>query len=101
MKKRLYIATNYEKDDLVLTQEQSDLIVGTLLADGNFSTFSLTAKTWRYRAIQKKGHKEYLFHKYSILKDLCGSPPSFSTVFDQRTQKNYHRYIFNTLTFSK
>mgnify|MGYP001807019210 FL=1 len=45
--------------------------------------------------------QEYLFHKYSILENLCGSPPSFSTVFDKRTQKNYSRYLFNTLTFSK
>lgn len=101
MNKRVYIATNYQKNDLVLNQEQFDLIVGTLLADGNLSTFSPTAKTWRYRALQKKGHKPYLFHKYEVLKDLCGSPPSFSTVFDERTQKNYHRYLFNTLTFSK
>lgn len=100
MEKRIYIATNYQKDDLDLKQEQSDLIVGTLLADGNLSTFSKTVKTWRYRAIQKKVHKDYLFHKYTILQNLCGSPPSFSTVFDKRTQKKLpslylqHTYFF-------
>jgi len=101
MQERIYIETNYDKNDVELTQEQFDLIVGTTLADGNLSTHSQTARTWRYRAIQKKEHQEYLFHKYGILENLCGSPPSFSTVFDKRTQKNYFRHLFNTLTFSK
>lgn len=101
MTPRIYIATNFDRNDLVLTQEQSDLMVGTLLADGNLSTHSPQVRTWRYRGIQKKDHKEYLFHKYEILKNLCGSPPSFSTVFDKRTGKNDYRFLFNTLTFSK
>ena len=46
-----------------LTQLQKDLLFGSLLGDGNLQTNS-NGKTWRYRAIHKSQHKEYLFHKY-------------------------------------
>lgn len=81
-----------------LNQEQEDLVVGSLLGDGNLQTSTPEGKTWRYRALQKKDQKSYLDHKYEILKSLCGSPPIFSDVFDSRTQKSYQRYYFNTLT---
>ena len=49
-----------------LTTQQKDLIFGTLLGDGNLQTAN-NGRTWRYRAIQKKEHKNYLFHKYQVL----------------------------------
>lgn len=101
MIQRLYNAQNFDKNDVSLTDIQQDVIAGTLCGDANLSTHSVNVRTWRYRAIQKKDHKEYLYYKYDILKNLCGSPPSYSTVFDERTQKTYNRFLFNTLTFSK
>ena len=80
-----------------LNQQQKDLLIGTLLGDGHLCS-QTKGKTWRYCAIQKKEHEEYLFHKYEILKPLCKSAPVYSEVFDQRTQKTYQRWYFNTIT---
>lgn len=80
-----------------LTQLQKDLIFGSLLGDGNLQTGS-KGKTWRYRAIQKSEHKEYLFHKYEILKDLCGTTPKENELLDTRTGNLIQRWSFNTLT---
>lgn len=84
-----------------LTQLQKDLIFGSLLGDGNLQTNS-NGKTWRYRAIQKSQHKEYLFHKYEILKNLCGDEtvPKESKILDERTGNLIKRWSFNTLTNS-
>ena len=64
-------------------------------------TFS-GGRTWRYRALQAAKHKEYLFHKYDILKNLCGegTTPKDGTPDDVRTGKVYQRWYFNTLTHS-
>jgi len=90
-----------------LNQEQKDLLIGTLLGDGNLQS-NTKGQTWRYRALHKAKHKEYLDHKYSVLETLCSSPPSFQKIFDDRTpissqarnkakaQKNYERWFFNT-----
>ena len=82
-----------------LTQLQKDLLFGSLLGDGNLQTNS-NGKTWRYRAIHKSQHKEYLFHKYEILKNLCGEQkvPKKEKFLDERTQHLIKRWYFNTLT---
>jgi hypothetical protein len=84
---------------VTLTQLQKDVLIGTLLGDGSLQTN--TGNTWRYRAIQKASHKPYLYKKYEILKELCDSGPTYSEVFDPRTEKTYNRYTFNTLTLSE
>ena len=82
-----------------LTQSQKDLIFGTLLGDGNLGNSKPTSQIWRYRAIHKSEHKDYLLHKYDELKNLCGKTiPRESETFDKRTNKTYKRYTFNTLT---
>jgi hypothetical protein len=84
---------------MALSQEQKDLLFGTLLGDGNLSTESTTTNAnWRYRASHKKSHKEYLDHKYKVLGNLCGTPPNFGRTYDPRTEKWYQRWSFNTLT---
>jgi hypothetical protein len=80
---------------MVLTQIQKDLLVGTLLGDGNLQTQS-AGNTWRYRAIHKLAHESYLFHKYELLKDFCQTPPKLSQIIDSRTNKTYSRYMFQT-----
>lgn len=82
---------------MVLTEIQKNLLIGTLLGDGNCQTMS-TGNTWRYRSIHKLAHEAYLFHKYDILKNFCKSPPILSTIHDSRTNKNYSRYTFQTVT---
>lgn len=81
---------------MTITQKVSDLLIGTLLGDGNLQTTN--GQTWRYRAIHKAIHAPYIMHKYEVLKDYCQSEPIYSSVFDKRTQKSYYRYTFNTVT---
>jgi hypothetical protein len=80
-----------------LTLEQKDLIFGTLLGDANLQSFT-KGKTWRYRAIHKAEHFEYILHKYEILKPYINMELIFSKIYDIRTFKYYERYYFNTLT---
>jgi hypothetical protein len=84
---------------MTFTQSQKDLLFGSLLGDGNLQTFS-QGRTWRYRALQKADHKDYLFHKYGVFENLCapGTPPVEGEVFDERTGKTSKRWFFNTLT---
>lgn len=80
---------------MTITQEQKDLIFGTLLGDGNLQTEN-GGRTWRYRGLQKLGHKDYLFHKYYVLKEFCSAEPGEGSTFDERTNKTYYRCYFNT-----
>lgn len=84
---------------MTLTQQQKDLLVGTLLGDGNLET-ETRGRTWRYRAVQKVEHKDYLFHKYEIMKDFCSAEPQLSKVEDVRTNKTYERWMFSTQVHS-
>jgi hypothetical protein len=79
---------------MTLTQIQKDLLVGTLLGDGNLQTNN--GQVWRYRAIHKALHFLYIDHKYTVMKDFCKSPPVYSEVVDGRTNQTYKRYSFNT-----
>lgn len=83
-------------EETKLTQEQKDLVVGTLLGDANLQTHSKTGKAWRYRVLHAGSQYLYLEHKYEILKDFCGTPPKKSKVPDKRTNKVYDRCLFNT-----
>jgi len=80
-----------------LNEEQKDLLFGSLLGDGNLAT-ETQGRTVRYRALQQEKQKDYLMHKYEVLKDLCNSPPIYSDTYDPRTGKTYKRWYFNTRT---
>jgi len=78
-----------------LNEIQKDLIVGTLLGDGNLQTNN--GQTWRYRSLHKSLHLPYIEHKYSILKEFCTSDIAYSEIVDFRTNNTYKRYYFNTI----
>ena len=78
-----------------LNIRQKNLIIGTLLGDGNLQT-ETNGRTWRYRAIDGVENEEYLKHKYNILKNICKSPPSYGEVFDYKIDKVYRRLYFNS-----
>jgi hypothetical protein len=79
-----------------LVQEQTDLVFGSLLGDGNLQT-ETAGRTWRYRALHKKAHGEYLEHKYNVLSPYCTTGPIYGEVFDERTGQIYKRLYFNTV----
>lgn len=81
---------------MTLTNEQRDLVFGTLLGDGHLQT-ETNGRTWRYRALHKQEHKEYLEHKYLVLSSHCSTGPINGQVFDDRTGKIYYRTYFNTM----
>lgn len=82
---------------MTLNQEQKDLLVGTLLGDGNLQT-ATKGRTWRYRTLHKFEHKDYLLHKYEVLKNFCSDDhePVYDEIFVDRTQQTYKRMYFNT-----
>lgn len=80
---------------MTLTQQQRDLLVGTLLGDASLQTVT-EGRTWRYRAIHKAEQKPYLNHKFDIMKEYCSSEPKPNNVYDKRTKKVYERWYFNT-----
>lgn len=79
----------------MLSSLQKSVLIGTLLGDGNLQTNN--GQTWRYRAIQKTAHTEYLNEKYEIFKEFCKSTPKDSEVFDSRTNKTTYRRTFQTV----
>jgi len=79
-----------------LTQEQIDLLTGSLLGDGNLQTEN--GSIWRYRALHSTDQLGYLTKKYEILAPLCGTGIINASVFDERTQRTYKRCYFNTRT---
>lgn len=81
---------------MTLSQEQTDLVVGTLLGDANLQT-ATKGRTWRYRALHSANQKAYLDHKFEIMKEYCSmKEPAPNKVRDKRTEKVYERFYFNT-----
>lgn len=85
-----------------LTNEQKDVIVGSLLGDGNLST-GTDGRTWRYRALQQKRDLPYLEYKYQVLKEFCAFKSTAfepgiicNQTYDERTKRTYERCYFNT-----
>lgn len=82
------------KTPLVLSQHMHELLVGTLLGDGSMQSLP-AGRTWSYPAVQGAAQKEYLFHKYEILKDFCSTPPTEQEI-QNAVGKKRTRWYFNT-----
>lgn len=65
--------SNLSTSNFEITQEQKDLLFGTSLGDSSLSTE--TGKRWRCKISHSAKQKDYIFHKYEILKPFCGSSP--------------------------
>ena len=85
-----------EKEQVVLTQTQKDVIVGSLLGDGNLQS-ATQGRSWRYRALQGKNQLTYLQYKYNVLQNLCGTGLLYDERVDDRTSTYNKHYYFNTL----
>lgn len=79
------------------TQEQKDLLIGTLLGDGNMTT-ATKGCTWYYSAFQSFKQKEYLFYKYELLKNICNVEPQLIHKTNGRSDKLHQGYKFKTKT---
>lgn len=67
------------KKGLKLTQEQKDILIGTLLGD---STMRLSAGVPVYAIKFEQGirYKEYVEHLFGIFQPYCGSSPNIRTI---------------------
>lgn len=85
------------KTHFVICKQMHDVLIGTLLGDGNLAS-APKGETWSYRVLHSKHAKLYLFHKYDIFKECCLSPPAYQDFKgDENTQgKTYYRWYFNT-----
>lgn len=65
---------NEYKKNLILTQEQKNILVGTLLGDAYIESKGLVPK-YRYYFSQKESQKNYVNHNFSYFKDWCSKEP--------------------------
>lgn len=76
-----------------LTNEQKNLILGTLLGDGSIE------KRWknpRLRIDHSVAQKKYVFWKYDILKSIATQEPHIINEIDKRSGKLSTRWYFST-----
>jgi recombination protein RecA len=79
--KKIYGIKRSYKDFLatiVITEEEFNILYGTLLGDGHVAYFPEKGIDAYYRAEQGEKQKEYLFWKYDKLKNLCLGEPKKS-----------------------
>jgi hypothetical protein len=77
------------KSTLKLTQEQKDIIIGTLLGD---STMRLTDGVPIYAIKFEQGikNKEYVEHLFDIFKPYCGSGPNIRILNKEQDRKSIY-----------
>lgn len=82
-----------------LTQDQKDLLIGTLLGDGNLSTSTKSREAWGYNVQQQAAHWEYVLHKYNIMEPFCTTGPKFITRNFLNRKTTYCCYFSTLRTF--
>jgi hypothetical protein len=86
------------------TQEQLDIIVGTLLGDGRLEQRSKGIRGYsaRLRIHHGDKQKEYVFWKYRILKNYVGAPPKRIVCgYNRKQGRYYHSWYFHTKSASE
>ena len=76
-----------------LSQNQVDILVGSMLGDGNLSKHAGDA---RLNIIRKADDLEYLKWEFESFKDFCMTGIRYREVFDQRYNNTYFRVSFHT-----
>lgn len=83
-----------------LTQEQRDIIVGTLLGDAKLVFTRFTQAS--FACEQSATHKDYLYSLFSIFKNICViAEPTMYSKYDKRYDKTYTSYYFATPTLQE
>lgn len=81
------------KTVIALTEEQREVLYGSLLGD---MSISINWKNARPSISQGGQQKEYFLHKCHIFQNLIGQP-STNDRYDKRTKKWYHKYTVKFL----
>ena len=86
----------------VFSQQQIDLMIGSLLGDARLECRSNGIRypiSARLRIHQSDKQKEYVFWKYSILRDLVlKEPRRIKTWHDPKRDKDHYSWYFHTKT---
>lgn len=80
---------------MTLTQQQKDLLIGTLLGDGYLQS-QTKGRTWRLDMYHNEKQKNYLFYKYDILKLFCDTQPILQQSVLPNSLNIYTGYRFLT-----
>ncbi|OGY09128.1 MAG: hypothetical protein A2782_01265 [Candidatus Blackburnbacteria bacterium RIFCSPHIGHO2_01_FULL_43_15b] len=87
----------------VFSQDQIDLIIGSLLGDARLECRSIGVRypvSARLRIHQSDKQREYVFWKYSLLKNLVlKEPRRVKTWHDPKRNKDHFSWYFHTQTF--
>lgn len=86
--------TRKQKLSLLLSQEQIEIIYGSMLGDLHAESRNLNGNTrlqFRYSSI----YSEYVKHMYNIFKPFTGTPPINLSYFDNRDNK---QKTYNSIT---
>lgn len=78
-----------------LSDQQKQLIIGTMLGDG---CLEKNGRFSRLRVQHKFDHKSYVEWKAKVLKPFLLKPPYKVSIVDKRTSKTYSSYKFDTLS---
>lgn len=76
-----------------LTQQSRDIIVGSILGD---ACVERNGKNVRLRIDHGQAQRALVEWKYQHLAEMVSSPPRRVEVFDQRTQRTYVHFRFDT-----
>lgn len=80
------------KETLSLSEEQKDVIIGTLLGDSSIP-LNKGKPAYHIKFEQGELHKSYLFHLYSIFEPFTGGPP------DKRSIEKGKRFSYKFRTY--
>ena len=85
------------------SQNQIDILIGSVLGDARLECRSVGARnpiSARLRIHQSDKQKEYVFWKYSILRNLVlKEPRKIMTWHDPKRNKDHYSWYFHTKTF--
>ena len=81
----------YKKSLLPLSQEEEDILLGTLLGDS-----CIPRESNCIRFFQTLKAYTYVNHLYQILQRYTGTPPRVSRYYDKRRNKAYYGITFST-----
>ena len=85
------------ENNLKLTADQYELVVGSLLGDARLECRSLQG-TARLRIHHADSQKDYVLWKYEQLKNLVKTEPKAIRSWNNKYEKWYHSYYFHTIT---
>lgn len=83
-------------DEIILNQNQKEVLIGALLGDGSLYIHKNGKNAQLIYTSKSKQHVEFVMNYFKEY--WSGEKLRYTTFFDQRTQKNYERYIIKTYT---